>query len=87
MTRSMAIELSPHNIRVNAIAPGVIDSPAFAHVGENLRAAINAGVNGQLIKRMINPNEVIDLMFYLMSPLAAMITGQEVSIDGGGSIV
>lgn len=89
MTRMMAIELSPHNIRVNAIAPGAIDSPSLAPdtpVGQNMEEALQATLDKNLFKRLISPDEVIDLIFYLMSPLAAMVTGQEYCIDGGASI-
>ncbi len=89
MTRAMAIELSPHNIRVNAIAPGAIDSPSFSldtTTGQNIAEAVEATLAKNLIKRLISPDEVIDLIFYLMSPLSAMITGQELCIDGGASL-
>jgi len=89
MTRMMAIELSPYNIRVNAIAPGAIDSPSLASdtsIGQNMEEAVKATLDKNLFKRFISPQEVIDLIFYLMSPLAAMMTGEEVCIDAGASI-
>ncbi|XP_037032065.1 L-xylulose reductase-like [Bradysia coprophila] len=89
MTRMMAIELSPHNIRVNSIAPSVIDVPSLApdtSFGKHMAEAVHSTLAKNLFKRFISPDEVIDLIFYLMSPLSAMITGEEVSIDAGASI-
>jgi NAD(P)-dependent dehydrogenase (short-subunit alcohol dehydrogenase family) len=80
VTRTMAVELAADNIRVNAIAPGVTETPASgAYVGsdaERDRRAIAMGRRGR-------PEEQAGAILFLLSDLSAYITGQTVLVDGG----
>lgn len=84
ITRTLAVEWARHNIRVNAIAPGYVETEgvkkAFALAGDlsNTRS-IPLGRPGRV-------DEVADLAVYLCSPAATWITGEIVVIDGGGQL-
>ncbi|GAB2658584.1 SDR family NAD(P)-dependent oxidoreductase [Nocardia goodfellowii] len=79
-TRTLAVELAQHDIRVNAVAPGVTETPASrAYVGadpERDRRAIAMGRRGQ-------PREQASAVAFLLSELAGYITGQTLLVDGG----
>lgn len=80
-TRVMAVELAPHGITVNAIAPGPIESAhtRAAHTGER-RAAWNEAVP---VGRYGEAAEVSAAALFLASPQASYITGQTLAVDGG----
>jgi glucose 1-dehydrogenase len=82
MMRTIAIELAPHNITVNNIAPGAIDTPMDAPLKENpdqMRELLSEIPLG----RMGKPEEVASLAVYLASDAAAYSTGSTVFVDGG----
>jgi 3-oxoacyl-[acyl-carrier protein] reductase len=81
ITRSMALALAPHGIRVNAIAPGLTDTaqPRFGNTDAELAEMAKALPLG----RMGRPEEIAGLMVYLASDAAAWITGQVYHINGG----
>lgn len=81
LTRGLAKELAPRNIRVNAIAPGVIDTPFHEKMStpellESFRKGIPLG-------RLGTPDECAGAVLYLVSPLASYITGETIDINGG----
>lgn len=82
-TRSAALELAPFGIRVNAIAPGGIDTPMSRPLlSESARERFK-----QLpIPRIGHTDDVVPISLLLLSDEAAYITGQVVSVDGGASI-
>ena len=82
MTRTFAHELGQHNIRVNAVMPGAIETERQKRLWltEEYRAEILAR---QSLKRMIGPNEVARLVLFLASDDSAAITSQSYVIDGG----
>ena len=81
MTRAMALELAPHGIRVNAVAPGLTDTaqPRYGHDEEGLAALARAVPIG----RMAQPSEIGDVIVFLASEDARYITGQVVNVNGG----
>jgi NAD(P)-dependent dehydrogenase (short-subunit alcohol dehydrogenase family) len=83
MTRTLAVEWAPHGIRVNAVAPGPIESsPGAARQLWNSQAAVDritAMVPG---KRWGRPEEVADAVAFLAAPQSGYITGEVLTIDG-----
>ncbi|KAG4072942.1 hypothetical protein HA402_006622 [Bradysia odoriphaga] len=82
LTKTMAVELAAHNIRVNCMCPGGVDTPMLTSVP----AQKNECLKRHLFNRLIDPNELADLAIFLLSPAASMITGESVVIDGGYTI-
>jgi NAD(P)-dependent dehydrogenase (short-subunit alcohol dehydrogenase family) len=86
LTRTVAYELAPRKIRVNAVCPGPISTPIFDKVGlseeavQQFGAAIAARVP---LKRIGTSEEVAKLVTFLSSDDAKFITGSEYVIDGG----
>ncbi len=84
LTRSLARELGPHGIRVNAISPGAVVSEAEARVfADRLQQYNDWILENQCLKSRIQPDAVADLALFLVSPAADMITGQNIHVDGG----
>jgi 3-oxoacyl-[acyl-carrier protein] reductase len=79
-TKTMAEELGPFNIRVNAVAPGVIDTTMTADLDEN---ALNRLLKKIALKRKGTPEEVANVLMFLVSDLSSFITGEVIRIDGG----
>jgi enoyl-[acyl-carrier protein] reductase III len=88
LTRYLAVELSPKNIIVNAVAPGVVATDALQHFAamaddhmlEHLAEITPAG-------RLVTPEDVANVVAFLCTPAAAMIRGQVITIDGGYTLL
>ena len=80
ITKSVSKELGRYNIRVNGIAPGLVDTDMGNYKSEE---EINKVIDRMSIKRMGEPEEIAKAALYLASDDAAYITGQIMIIDGG----
>lgn len=88
LTRSMAIDLAPHGIRVNAICPGTVFTPLMEPM---LRARgdgdLDAGLAKTVVKypigRLGNPEEIARVALFLVSSESSFVTGSVVTADGG----
>lgn len=86
LTQAMALELGPDQVRVNAVCPGAIDTPmltgghAEAVTADQVRAANLASIPQS---RIPGPEEVADLVVFLLSDQSRHITGADLAIDGG----
>ena len=84
LTKSLARELGPHGVRVNAVSPGAVVSEAEERVfGDRAQAYADWVVENQCLKRRIEPEHVARLVRFLVSSDSDMITGQNVAVDGG----
>jgi NAD(P)-dependent dehydrogenase (short-subunit alcohol dehydrogenase family) len=90
LTKSLAIELGPYNVRCNAICPGAVKGERINKVIEgeaNLRGVGSQVVAAELVSqqsltRFTEPDEIANLCLFLASPQAFMINGQDIAIDG-----
>ena len=80
MTRSLALTYAHDNIRVNAVAPGYVDTPILASVPKEMKDAM---ANQLPVGRLGEDTEIANLICYLLSDDATFITGAIVPIDGG----
>lgn len=79
-TKSLAKELAARNIRVNAVAPGFIDTDMTSVLTDKVKEAIYAQIP---LKRMGEAKEVANTVYFLASEDSSYITGQVINIDGG----
>lgn len=82
LTRTLAVELGEHDIRVNAVLPGFIDTPIH---GDLLKDPVFVTNYLKLIplNRIGKPHEIANIIYFLASDQAAFITGQSIIADGG----
>lgn len=80
LTRVLSRECARRSIRVNSVAPGVIDTTIMATVPEPIRAEMVQAIPW---RRFGSPQEVANAVLFLCSPLASYITGHRLDVDGG----
>jgi NAD(P)-dependent dehydrogenase (short-subunit alcohol dehydrogenase family) len=82
LTKAMAVELAPHNIRVNSVAPTFIETPMTKPMLENpeFRSFVDSMIP---LGRIGQPEDVAAAVLYLVSPAANMVTGTSLLVDGG----
>lgn len=85
-TKNTALELAPHNIAINAIAPGAIATPGTG-AGKSVSPATEASIKKFLekipMKRMGDPDDIGRVALFLASDLANYMTGSQIVVDGG----
>ena len=90
LMKSLAIELGPHGIRVNAILPGTVEGERMrgviaaraAAAGVSVEAMGQQYLNKISLRRMVSPNDIAALALFLCSPAARNLSGQAISVDG-----
>ncbi len=85
LTKALALELGEHNIRVNAIAPGVVKTYMSKALWSN-ESLMQSESEHTPLKRIAEPEEVARLALHLVSDASCYITGQIIVMDGGGSL-
>ncbi len=83
--RMMAAEWAPFNVRVNTVCPGLIKTQ-FSQAIWGAEDALNYALEGQKIKKLAEPKDVVGAVLFLASDEAAFVTGQEIMVDGGSLI-
>src|SRR3954453_5046588 len=89
-TQSLAKELGPHNIRVNAILPGIVEGPRMEKVIRDRAAQVGVGYDEMerrylervSLRRMVSPHDVAAMVTFLLSPMGENISGQSLGVDG-----
>ena len=86
LARALALDWAPEGIRVNAVCPGIVDTPMLAEVIESLpdpEAARAEHEAAQPLGRLATPGECAAAVLFLSSPAASFITGVALPVDGG----
>ena len=84
MTRSLAREMGPFGIAVNAVGPGLVTTEiTTAEIPEKYLQAV---AEGQMLTRRIHPADIAEAVVFLASPAAALITGQTLLVNGGATV-
>jgi NAD(P)-dependent dehydrogenase (short-subunit alcohol dehydrogenase family) len=86
MTQTLAVEWAAHGIRVNAVAPGPIESAGAAKQLWSTPEAVERITNMVPLKRWGTPEEVADAVAFLSAPQSGYITGEVLTIDGGARL-
>jgi NAD(P)-dependent dehydrogenase (short-subunit alcohol dehydrogenase family) len=83
MTQTLAAEWAEHRIRVNAVAPGAVESPGAAKQLWDTPEAIQRITDMVPLKRWAKPAEIADAVAFLVAPGTGYITGEILTVDGG----
>lgn len=86
IVRNLALEMGPRRITVNAISPGIVETQALDYF-PNKEELIRIAKLKTAMGRLVTPDDVADVAEFLASPLADMIHGQTLHVDGGYSIL
>jgi NAD(P)-dependent dehydrogenase (short-subunit alcohol dehydrogenase family) len=89
-TQSLAKELGPHNIRVNAILPGIVEGPRIesviraraAQLGISYEEMEKQYIEKVSLRRMVSPHDVAAMVLFLLSPMGDNLSGQSLGVDG-----
>jgi NAD(P)-dependent dehydrogenase (short-subunit alcohol dehydrogenase family) len=86
LAKTAAAELGKYNIRVNAIAPGIVDTQMSKHIKEN-KEWYEAYLNKTALKRWASPTDIATVAVFLGSKAASYITGTVIYVDGGWTAI
>lgn len=81
-TRSLAIELGPSGIRVNSVAPGVVDTALWAR-NKRVPGVVETIEHQTPLRRWAQPEDIADVVVFLASDAARFVTGETICADGG----
>jgi NAD(P)-dependent dehydrogenase (short-subunit alcohol dehydrogenase family) len=83
LTKTVAIETAKNGIRVNAVCPGVIETPMIDRLMNSDKSIRSNYENMSLLKRLGKPDEIADAVLFLLSNKSSFITGTTLVVDGG----
>ena len=90
LTKTLAMELGPSGVRVNAICPGAVEGDRMQHVleieanatGRSLKEMRQQYSQGVSLRRFVSPEDIADMAVFLSSEAARQVTGQALAVDG-----
>jgi NAD(P)-dependent dehydrogenase (short-subunit alcohol dehydrogenase family) len=83
LTRVIAVEWAEHGILVNALAPGTVDTPMVHAVSDPAKVGRYRSSGASPLGRIASPDDVVDVIGFLLSDAARYITGTTIPVDGG----
>jgi NAD(P)-dependent dehydrogenase (short-subunit alcohol dehydrogenase family) len=83
LVRSLAIEWGPRGVTVNAVGPGIIETPLIRAYMDQYPERVKAAIDNTPLRRIGMPEEVADVVVFLASDAARFISGQTIFVDGG----
>src|SRR5262249_4803562 len=83
LTKTAALEYAKAGIRVNAVCPGVIDTPMVARATQQRPGMMERMAAAEPVGRMGKPEEIAEAVVWLCSDAASFVTGHAMSVDGG----
>jgi len=83
LTQTMAVELAPHNVRVNAIAPGLIETAGVLQLFSDHPEIKQKEIDKTPLGRVGKPDDIAGVALFLASPASDYVTGQTIVVDGG----
>jgi enoyl-[acyl-carrier protein] reductase III len=86
MVRHLAAEFAPEGVRINAVSAGTVDTDALLHFPNREDLLANARARTP-VGRLVDPQDVANVVVFLCTEFASMIHGQTLIVDGGYSIV
>ena len=84
ITKSLAVIAAPHNIRVNCVAPGAMETPLLQELSPEHWQPI---LDQVALKRAAQPQEIAEAVLFLASDAASYVVGQTMTVDGGNSML
>ena len=87
LTRSAAVDFGPSGVRVNAIAPGAVDTPMLAPALSGAQMAMDAMTARTPLRRIASPDEIASVVVWLCSGESSFVNGATIVVDGGQTIV
>jgi citronellol/citronellal dehydrogenase len=86
LTQTLALEWAQYGVRINAVAPGIINSSGLLHYGPDITPLVERVAREVPAGRMGTESEIAAAVTYLLSPAAAFISGATLKVDGAGSL-
>lgn len=86
LTKSAALEYAPRGIRINAVCPGIIETPMVANMLATESDAMDELMKQVPIGRLAKSEEVAEVVLWLCSPAASYVVGQAIAVDGGYTV-
>ncbi len=83
LVRSLAIEWGPRGVTVNAVGPGIIETPLTRAYMDQHPERVKATIDNTPLRRIGMPEDVADVVVFLASDAARFISGQTIFVDGG----
>ena len=87
LTRSLAVDFAEYGFRINAVAPGSVDTSTFNNSFANIEIVKNRVLSRTPLGTIATPDQISDTIIFLASEMSSYITGQIIYVDGGRSVL